>query len=195
MIPVIHIEHQFLWILGAAGLSLLLSRLMKRQEKKFITHDGSLRDFGIMDLEFPSNGKDIPNIIRGIYRLNSEDKTKEVIAALRSNLLLDYLFMPATYGAIFLLCMSVAYYLQEFPVEQGFFALLAWLQFLAWAFDFLENAMLLSFLRKDIEKEIPKAKHLFFVSIVWAKWGIAIIGGICALMMMVYFWVTGRVDV
>lgn len=195
MIPVIHIEHQFLWFLAATVASLLIGMLMKRYEKKLCTHDGSLREFSIMDLEFPSNGKEIPSIIRGIYRLSPEGKIKEVVAALRSNLLLDYLYMPATYGAIFLLCMYVAHRLKDFPIEQGFFALLAWLQFLAWACDFLENGMLLSFLRKDVAKEIPKPKHLFFVSIVWAKWGLAIMGLICALMMMVYFWATGKINV
>ncbi|MBI1227594.1 MAG: hypothetical protein GC192_20340 [Bacteroidetes bacterium] len=195
MIPVIYFQHHILMFLIAAPMALLIGSYMKRFNRHLCTHDGSLREFNLMDLEFPSNVKDIPNIIRGIYKLKAEDQCDSVIKALRKHLYIDYLFMPAIYGAIFLLCMYAAHKLAAFPVEQGFFASLAWLQLLAWVLDIYENGQLLGYIRPDIGYEIPAGKHRFFVIIVWAKWVIALAGLTCALMMMLYFWLTGQFGV
>lgn len=165
---------------------------MKRFNRHLCTQDGSLREFNVMDLEFPASSKEIPNILRGIYKLPKPETTAAVLKDLRSHLMIDYLFMPAIYGAIFLLCMYVAHRLGEFPVEQGIFAALAWLQILAWVLDLIENGLLLSYIRPDLERELPVGRHKFFTRIVWAKWVFALAGLICALMMMLYFWLAGN---
>jgi hypothetical protein len=100
--------------------------------------------------------------------------------------------MPAIYGAIFVLCMQISVKLGvQSPNGSGFFAVLAWLQILAWAADAYEN----SYLFRCIRPNLPEDKtweHSFYVWVVRIKWGIALIAGVNGLMMAVYYWLSGN---
>ena len=193
MIPVLSIDNVWMWFCIASGTAFIFSIIMNRAGTLMMTHDGSLRAFTIIDLEFPSNPKDIPNILKGIYKLTDAAQRNRVIKALKQVLYFDFLFMPAIYSAIFLICMQVAVKLPEASFGQYLFATLAWLQAIAWLCDVLENGHLLRWVRMgtNLAWELPRGIHRRYVVIVWLKWGIALLGGISALMIMIYFWMKG----
>ncbi len=186
MNTVLSIDPIWMWFCIASALAFFFSLLMSRASTELMTLDGSLREFTITDLEFPSNNLDIPFIINGVFRLPDPAQQNRVIKALKRILYLDFLFMPAIYTAIFLICMQVAIKLPENSFGQYLFAAFAWLQAVAWLCDILENLHLLNWAHKELK--IAKPAHQRYVLIVWIKWGIALVGSISALMMLVYFW-------
>jgi hypothetical protein len=167
---------------------LIISSIMKSQESRFVTRVGTIRKFSILDLEFPSSGLDLANNINGIYKL-PENQPDKVLRALKNNLFLDFLFMPAIYGCIFLLCMYVAGK-TKYP-GNDIFAIAAWLQFAAWLFDIIENCYLLYKIRPGTSPSKPAVLNLYRC-IVIAKWAIALFGGVCAFMVIIYFFITGN---
>jgi hypothetical protein len=190
---IIDIPNTLLWFCVASGIAFILSIFMEKFGKHLRTRIGTFREFGILDLEFPSNCKEIPSIINGIKKLPEAAQQTRVRKSLLGILYLDFLFMPAIYGALFLICMLVAVKSHVFPKEQYFFAGLAWAQLLAWACDIFENICLLWCLRKkDLGAALPQRLHLTYIIIVWVKWAIALIGGVSAFMMLVYFWLKGN---
>ncbi len=189
---IIDIPNTLLWFCIASGVAFILTILMERFGKNLRTRIGTFREFGILDLEFPSNCKEIPSIINGIKKLPEAAQQTRVRKSLLSILYLDFMFMPAIYGALFLICMLVAVKSHDFPKEQYFFAGLAWAQLFAWCFDIFENICLLWCLRKkDLGADLPQRLHHAYVIIVWSKWAIALIGGISAFMMLIYYWLKG----
>lgn len=182
----INIPDLWLWFCILLGGSLLCALIMGAVAVNFLTYDGFKRRFSIMELELPSNPKDISNIIGGIYKLEDGEKRK-CLRALRSNLLVDFLYMPCTYGAIFLLCTHVA---SEFEsVGQTVFSVLAWLQAVAFLFDILENTYLLGRIREDISPS-SLLSHRVYAVMVMLKWLFALVGVICALHVLAYFWLS-----
>src|SRR5450432_1287911 len=90
------------------GAMLLVTLIMSAQSRWLCTFlRGKVRSFSIMELEIPSSPTGIADIIRGIYALNAGQK-KASLTHLRGQLFIDFLFMPACYGAIFLLCMKLS---------------------------------------------------------------------------------------
>jgi len=186
------IEHGWMWFCIASGATLILALLMQHYGADLATKVGARRSFTIIDLEFPSSPKDIPNTINGIFAL-SEVRQQQVVQALKRSLYLDFLFMPAVYGTIFLLCMLIADKCGPFSIGRTFFATFAWLQLVAWACDIAENLMLLPRVRKGVEPMKPWV-HKTYVRVVWLKWGIAVVGIVTASMLALYFWVKGDYD-
>lgn len=190
MYTLIWIEHGWMWFCIASGIALALTLMMERVGTVLVTRDRSLRKFTIIDLEFPSNPRDIPSIINGIYALSDPAKQRKVEQALKRILYLDFLFMPAVYGAVFLLCMLVAGKFPAGAFGQKFFTVLAWLQVLPLVCDILENWLLLRSVKRDL-KPMTRQSHQFLVVIVWIKWVVALFAGITAGMIAFYFLIKG----
>ncbi|HMG16855.1 MAG TPA: hypothetical protein VK590_15470 [Saprospiraceae bacterium] len=172
---------------------LVITMIMMLQSNHFYTRVGSVKKFSMLDLEFPTSSKYMAKILNGIYKLPSE-KVSKVLGALRCNLFLDFLFMPAAYGSIFLLCMHIAD-----RNNNILFTFLAWLQILAYAFDVIENITILKMIKqspplkivdfiRDVEDFKEPVSFVLYTRMVIIKWIIAITGFMCAFMMMLYFW-------
>ncbi len=172
----------------ALGVMLLATLIMSALGKHFYTQDVLLRKFTILDLEFAATGQEIKNIIDGIFALPMLQSAK-VIKSLRWHIFIDFfLFMPAAYGSIFILCMKVSEKMGTFG--QFFFPLLAWLQILAFVLDGIENIYLLSKLRHDVSMP-SKAAHKRFQILELTKWSLALFATICSLSALAFFWVSG----
>jgi hypothetical protein len=185
------IENPWMCFVVLVGIALLTSIAMSVLAKKFRTHYGVTRKFSITDLEFPSSRRDYHKIINGIYRLPDSAK---ILSALRGNLLVDFLFMPAIYGLIFILCMSVSTKMESRWGEFGF-QLFAWLQLLAWLLDMIENIYMLSHLKEvKMDQTFKDAPMRAFKYMVHTKWIIALLGGICSSMVLLCFWLEGKYD-
>jgi len=182
------INHPWLWFCVGFALVQITSLWMQKLGNQLKTRDGSLHKFSIMDLEFPSSAQDMVNVINGIYRM-PEMEIKKCLKALKFTLIVDFLFMPAIYGCIFLLCMHVAH--KTMHINPAVFETLAWLQVFAWLCDIFENAYILRKIHPDSTPS-GKMSHAIYTAVVYSKWGIALIGGICASMAIFYFWLSGR---
>ncbi|MEP7264224.1 MAG: hypothetical protein ABI772_06995 [Bacteroidota bacterium] len=193
----IDIPQTWLWFSIAFAAMLVTSLMMSHQAAGFLTRDGSLRKFSILDLQLPSSPNDIPNILGGIFRL-PEGKIRYALKSLKNHLYIDFLYMPAVYGCIFLLCMHVSS--KTVSIGHPWFAAFAWLQILAWIFDMIENIYLLTQIKERRTppvpiNNVPEKIHRIYISykyMVLTKWMIALLGGICSLMVLLYFWITGK---
>jgi len=170
------------------GAMLLISFIMNFQSANFYTLHVVVRKFSMLDLEFPASSKELLTFIRGIFLLPGE-LSKKSLRALKGQLYLDFLFMPALYGSIFLLCMKVSLKMSSFGHK--LFAILAWLQLISWLCDIIENIYLLYMIRPKPEesKEMPYTAYL---AIEITKWGIALTAAVCSIAAMSYFWIIGR---
>lgn len=184
-------ENSWMCFVILVGIALFTSIVMSILARKFRTHYGVTRKFSIMDLEFPSSRRDYHKIINGIYRLPDSAK---ILSALRGNLLVDFLFMPAIYGLIFILCMNVSTKMESDWGEFGF-QLFAWLQLLAWLLDIIENIYMLGHLKEvKMDQTFVDAPLRGFKYMVHTKWIIALLGGICSSMVLLCFWLEGEYD-
>ncbi len=184
----IQITDGWMWFCVANGIMLLLAFIMSLQSRAFFTYDVSVRKFSIMDLEFPASAQELKNIIHGIFLLPADDviKTKR---ALRGQLLVDFLFMPAAYGSVFIACMNISGKMVAFG--QNTFAVLAWIQVIPWACDIIENIYLLRKIRPNVELSKP-AVHKAYLVLEAVKWGIVSVGAVCAIYALLYFWLKGE---
>ena len=73
----------------------------------------------------------------------------------------------------------------------GLFAILAWLQCIAWLCDIIENIYLLNKIRPEPEASKP-AVHVAYLVLEICKWGIALTAAVCSIAAMFYFWLVGR---
>lgn len=171
------------------GTVLLTNFIMRLHGMQFFTHDGSTRQFSILDLQFAANGKEINNILRGIFLLPAK-QTTIVVKALKVQLYVDFLFMPAAYGSVFLLCMETASKLTT-DTGRNIFAIMAWLQLLPWICDVAENIFLLRRISSD-PADIPGKTFRAYQINEWLKWGISLTGMVCSMASMLYFWLSGN---
>jgi hypothetical protein len=176
------------WICIAFAIMLLAALIMSVQGRYFFSKDVVLRKFSIMDLQFASTGQEIVNIVKGIYLLPAE-KSRKVVAALRSQLYVDFVFIPAVYGGIFLLCMKVAEKMLS-GVGENFFAALAWLQIVPVFCDVFENLYLLKRLKPNAPVSDSQT-HKNFQRLVAMKWGVSLFATVCSLAALCYFWLSG----
>src|SRR5207253_2909234 len=86
---------------------LVIAAVMQALEKSFITHFVTDRPFTIIDIEFPVDANELAKIISGLYRLPQEISTRST-RALKTQLWIDFIYMPALYGSIFLLCLVLS---------------------------------------------------------------------------------------
>jgi hypothetical protein len=178
------------WILFcvAFGVLLITSFIMSRLSRHFYTYDVLERKFSIMDLQWPSSPIELVNLVKGIYKLPLP-KQQRTLSALKKHLYVDFIFMPAAYGSIFLLCMNISWKMTL--AGPYLFAGLAWLQIVALVLDVIENIYLLRKIGPEIVEASP-ATHKAYGYLERFKWGIALLALICALSALLYFWLVGR---
>lgn len=192
MIPVyIPIDQGPLWFCLALGATLLLSLLLEQIETRFVKNKARKEQpFTMLDLEFPADNEDIARVRWDIAQLD-QARALQVHRAIRTHLILDYLFMAAAFGSVFLLCMQVAGKFPAGSVGQTGFALLAWAQLAALGCDMAENAVLLRQIRKDPIKPMTPFAFKHFFRLVWAKWILVLAGLALGLSIAGYFWLKG----
>lgn len=181
------------WILFciAFGVLLITSFIMSRLSRHFYTHDVLERKFSIMDLQWPASPLELVNLVDGIYKLPLP-KQQRTLRALKKHLYVDFIFMPAAYGSIFLLCMNISWKMSL--AGPYLFAGLAWLQIVAFILDVIENIYLLKKIGPKISEASP-GTHKAYGYLERFKWGIALLALICALSALLYFWLVGRYSV
>jgi len=170
------------------GTMLLIGFIMNLRSAYLYTLDVIVRKFSIMDLEFPATPQELVIFIRGIFRLPPE-LSKKSLNSLKNQLYLDFLFMPAAYGTIFILCMKVSMKMTSFG--HSLFAVLAWLQLISWICNIIENIYLL----KKISPEpvaSTEAVHKAYLILELCKWGIPLISIVCGVAGIFYFWLIGN---
>ena len=183
----VYIDIDWIYFCIFFGAMLLISFIMSLQSTNFYTVDVVVRKFSILDLEFPASALEIVIFIKGIFKLPA-DLAKKTLNALRGQLYLDFLFMPAAYGSIFILCMKVSMKMTSFG--HGVFAILAWLQCIAWLCDIIENIYLLNKIQPQPVISKP-AVHKAYQILEICKWGIALTAAVCSMAAIFYFWLVG----
>ena len=182
------ISDPWIWFSAFFLLFIICTLIMGKQSKSFFYKRGIAQTpFSIMDLEFPGGPGSIAHIITGIDQLGDPVGTKSR-AALRNNLLTDFVFMAGIYPAIFFLCRETAFKMSN--IGHQIFIWLAAAQVLAWIFDILENFYLLRKIRKPYVAR-PWV-HRVYSRMVLAKWGIATAGAFPSLFGLLYFWIRGN---
>jgi len=172
----------------AFAIVLLTSFVMGLLAKNFYTFKNTRHKFSIMELQFPASNTEIATLINGIYLLPQNEADKAV-RALKAQLWVDFLFMPAAYGAIFLLCMQFSWKMPTYGTN--FFCVVAWLQVIPWCCDITENIFLLSQVKNN-SRPLKKSFFIFYKWMVITKWGVALFGLVCALSAALYFWLSGH---
>ena len=182
-----YFEFSWLYFCIAFGVMLLLHLIMGLQGDNFFTKHVVIRKFSILDLEFPPSAAEMVSFIKEIFTLPPAQAQK-TLRALRIQLIIDFLFMPAFYGSIFILCMKVSAKMVYFG--HRFFALLAWLQVIAWLCDIIENIYLLNKIRPEpIISNVAAFKSYEALEVL--KWGIPLLASVCSIAAISYFWLIG----
>src|SRR5664279_3161412 len=86
------------------GAMLLISFIMSRQSENMYTLHVVIKKLTMIDLEFPASALELSNLVKGIFLLPAK-LSKKSLAALKGQLYIDFFFMPAAYGSVFILCM------------------------------------------------------------------------------------------
>ena len=182
------LENGWLILCFLVGLLLVTRLIMRRQSQHFCTLDVVVRKFSITDLQFAASPREVTNIINGIYALPSEQSEK-TLRSLRTHLIVDFVFMPGIYGAIFFACFKTSEKMLSFGEQV--FIWLALLQAIAWVLDIVEN----SYLLKKIKPSVVPSSQQMHKTYQWmevVKWGIALTGAVCSVSALLYFWLIGN---
>jgi hypothetical protein len=171
------------------GLFLVISFIMIKISGRFYTKDVVVRRFSIMELQVPATPTELVNLISGLYLLPPAQSAK-AIGALKAHLKIDFLIMPLAYGSIFLLNWKVAHKM-EHPLGQYVFMAFAFLQFIAWLCDIIENIYLLGKIQPEPVKTDVKT-HRNYLRMEATKWTICLTGLVCAVSAIFYFWLSGK---
>ena len=182
-----YLDFSWIYFCIAFGVMLLLQLMMGFQSRNFFTKHMVIRKFSVLDLEFPPSAQELASFIKDIFNLPPE-LVKKTTKALKSQLWLDFLFMPALYGSIFILSMKVSAKMIYFGHK--LFAVFAWLLFLAWLCDIIENIYLLNKIRPDPEISKPFV-HKSYEILEMVKWGIPLLTAVCSIAAIFYFWLIG----
>jgi len=168
------------------GVMLITSAVMSALARSFFTMGTSKKGFSMFDLELPSSAISTQHLLSGIDQLGGE--AVKVKKALRGQLYVDFLFMPATYLGILFLCHKVAE--KAGPIGGPVFYALACLQLICWLCDIIENCVLLSF----IKRPRPYSNFGFFAWNIMesTKWGGSLVGFFSVGFALIYFWTTGH---
>ena len=143
-----------------------------------------------MELEIPATPLELVKIIKGLFELPEDEKTKSV-NALKSQLLIDFIFMPLAYGSIFLVCWRVSAKLETY-IGYYVFLVFAVAQIIPWLCDIIENIYLLQKLKEGINvKPTGDKQHKAYLIMEGFKWGISLTATVCAISAICYFWLTG----
>jgi hypothetical protein len=128
----------------------------------------------IIGLEMFYGERQIEQIFGGLDPL-----TRKVIGY---QLYFDFYFMAGCFPGIACLCMLAAEKVRTGTVRK-ILILLAFLQVIAWAFDIIENCMLLQWLRLSTVNTSLSLFHFF----VYTKWLIALTGVITAVTYLIIY--------
>lgn len=183
-----YIHVNWLYFCLAFGIMLLLKLVMSFQNRNFFTKHVVIRKFSMLDLEFPPSAEELVSFIKDIYNLPAQLAVKTT-RALKTQLWLDFVFMPALYGSIFILSMKVS--MMMFYIGHKLFAIFAWLQFIAWLCDIIENIYLLNKIRPDPLISTPFV-HKSYEVLEIIKWGLPLLVAVCSVAAIFYFWLVGR---
>jgi hypothetical protein len=180
-------NHYWPLLIACLALFIVTTLIMQRLAAGFFTMGKVRQSFTIFDLEFPSKSSELMKLIRGIDKLPDPAERISSRAALRWHLWVDFLFMAGIYPLIFLLCWKASGKMDS--IGKGLFIGLAWAQALAWLLDIIENIYLLRKLSQP-EKSARRV-HRWYLRVVTAKWILALVGLVCSVFGLMYFWVTG----
>ncbi len=172
----------------AFGITLLINFIMTFQTRNFYLMHVVIRKFSIIDFEFPASASELTSLVKNIFALPPE-LAKKSLMAFKSQLYIDFLFMPAAYGSIFILCMKVSSKMIYFGHK--FFIFLAWLQLVSWLFDIIENIYLLNKIRPNPVVSTPFVQVLYTAMEI-IKWAIPLVAIVCSIAALCYFWLGGR---
>lgn len=172
-----------LCILLLSLLALLLIKIY--QAKLFYTNHLFVRKFNMLDLQFPSSPVELSFYIKGLFCF-PEPVSKKITGALKSYLLLNYLYYPIFCLFIFAFCMKAS---EKFGAwGKPFFIFLAWLQVITLICAFIAN----SSLKKKIKKNYQPGKPLkIYTVLLYLKYGISMFAIISAIAVFYYFWLSG----
>lgn len=182
------IQYGWVWFCITFGVSLFIMLIMHQQSRFFYTNDVVIRKFSIIDLELPVSSRELVTIIKGIFLLPPNQSQKS-LQALRGQLYLDFIFMPAAYRSIFLLCYLASGKMDK--LGHNVFLILAWLQIIAWICDIAANIYLIKKLDPNIVPSKP-AVHKAFQAMEITKLAISLTAAICAVFGFFYFWIVGK---
>ena len=171
------------------GAMLFLILLMRWQGTFFYTKDVVVRRFSILDLEIPASPIELVNIIKGLYQLPVQKKDAS-INALKTQLYIDFIFMPFAYGFVALLCVQVSRKM-SLAAGSNIFLVFAFLQMVSWILDIIENIYLLNKIKPTVEISSPGI-HKAYLIMEAIKWGLALVSTICAVAALFYFWLSGH---
>ena len=180
-------NHYWPVLTACISIFVITTLIMQRLSTGFFTMGKVRQSFTIFDLEFPSRSSELMKLIRGIDKLPDVAERSSSKRALCGHLLVDFLFMAGVYPAIFLLCWKAAGKMEW--IGKGLFITLAWMQIAAWLFDIIENVYLLRKLSRP--EKSSRRVHRWYLRVVGAKWIFALVGFVCAVYGLMYFWVTG----
>lgn len=170
------------------GIMLLVALYMNYQSRYYYTLHVFVRKFTLVDLQSPASPLELATYIKGIYLLPPE-LSKKSLHALKSNLRIEFLFMPLAFGTIFLFCMQISMKLTS--VGHLLFAIIAWSQIVAWILGMIENFYLLGKIRPDVQPS-ALSLHRLMARIDIAKWAILLFAVVSGISVTCYFWLTGR---
>lgn len=172
----------------AFGIALLINFIMTFQTRSLYLMHVVIRKFSIIDFEFPASASELTSLVKDIFRLPPQ-LAKKSLTALKSQLYIDFLFMPAAYGAVFILCMKVSSKMIYFG--HNFFILLAWLQLVSWLLDIIEKIYLLNKITPNPTVSAPGVQVAYTILEV-VKWAIPLVAIVCSIAALFYFWLGGR---
>lgn len=150
------------------GLFIAATFTMKWMESDLVFNNEAISIFGL-ELFYPK--EKIIEIFSGI-----DERMRTILSY---HLHFDFVFMAGCYPGIACLCMMAAEKADRKIIKAILFGL-AFLQLVAWAFDIIENFYLLKWLKDPaIGNEFG-----FYHTVVYTKWGIALLGVVLALVTM-----------
>jgi hypothetical protein len=80
----------------------------------------------------------------------------------------------------------------QLVIGVDFFIVMAWLQALAWVCDIIENIYLLRKVKSPVLTEKSARVHKAYLYMEAVKWGLSLVGAICCISAICYFWLAGQ---
>jgi len=170
------------WFIACFAWTIATTVVMVRQATHFYCFDSiqHTRKFSIFELMLPANRSSMGILIRQINQLPQAD-CAESLHALKGQLTVDFFYMPAVYGCVFLLLIAAS--IRSCGWLSTFLKIWAWLQIVAWLSDITENC----YIFYKIAHPFICTPFVFFcyriVEIL--KWGLSCGGFVAAVLVLV----------
>jgi len=175
------VTHLHFWLGICLAVVALTTILMSSQSRYLFRMDSVKKSFSVFRFEFPASRSSICGLIGQVNQL-LDSELEVVFKAIRRQLYIDFIFMPAAYIGILLLCMAAS-------CQSGWwisilFFWLGWSQFLAWFCNVVENIYLLRQLREPFTASI--LSFMFYRVLEIIKWGLSCTGFLLAVIQLIY---------